>query len=257
MFRLIKNEFSKLKIPVILTVALLTIAAIILSCTLYQNYSLDYDLEAWEVGSELLNFLFPLFVTVPICWLIYYERKNNFLLYTMPRVGKAKYLTAKWIAAAVSAFAILFIPYFLSAVFALYVKQPIVPMIRGTEASPFSHIYLDMFVNVPLLYAFLLSLWKSMIGVIIMSLGFVLSLYIKNIFVILTGPFIYDILENFSLSILAMPEYRLITSYEPTAVASQSITSLSPFAGPALLLAVIAVLWIVFAKVRHKTVYEV
>jgi hypothetical protein len=257
MFRLIKNEFSKLKIPVILTVVLLSIVAITLSCTLYQNYSLDYDLEAWEVGTEIINFLFSLFVVVPICWLMYYERKNNFLLYTMPRVGKTKYLTAKWIAAAISSFAIIFIPYFLSAIFSLYVKQPIVPMIRGSEVSPFNHVYLDMFVNSPLLYAFLLSLWKSIVGVMVMSLGFVLSLYIKNIFVILTGPFIYGILENFSLSILRLEEYRLITSYEPTIISSQAITVLSPFVGPALLIAFTAIVWVVFAKVKHKTVYEV
>lgn len=257
MLRLIKNEFSKLKVSVLLTVVLLTITAITLSCTLYQNYTLDYDLEAWEVGFAILDFLFPLFVAVPICWLMYYERKNNFLLYTMPRVRKTKYLTAKWISCAVSSFAIIFIPYFLSAVFALYVKPPIVPMIRESYATPFSHIYLDIFANTPLLYALLLSLWKSIVGVIVMSLGFVLSLYIKNIFIILTGPFIYDILENFTLSTLGIPEYRLITSYEPTAIASEGITSLSPLVGPALLIIFIAIVWIVFAKIKYQAIYEV
>lgn len=258
MFRLIKNEFSKLKVPVISTVVLLSITAIVLSSTMYQNYSLDYDLEAWEIGTELLNFLFPMFVVVPICWLMYYERKNNFLLYTMPRVGKTKYLTAKWIVAAVSSFAIIFVPYFLSAIFALYVKQPIVPqIITNPEVSPFDHVYLDMFVNTPLLYAFLLSLWKSIIGVMVMSLGFMLSLYIKNIFVILTGPFIYVILENFSLAILRLEKYRLVTSYEPSTISSQAITGISPFVGPALLITFTVIIWVIFSKVKHKTVYEV
>lgn len=31
----------------------------------------------------------------------------------------------------------------------------------------------------------------------VMTFGFVLALYCKNIFVILTGPFMYSILENF------------------------------------------------------------
>ncbi len=252
MFRLIKNEFSKLKFPVILTVALLSIAAIVLSCTLYEGYSLFYDLDAWEVGVEVINFLFPLFVAIPICWNMYYERKNNFLLYTMPRVGKAKYLMAKWIAAAVSAFAIIFIPYFLSAVVALYVKPPITPWI-----GEFHHIYLDVYVNTPLLYALLLSLWKSVVGVLGMSLGFVLSLYIKNIFVILTGPFIYAILENFTFSILGKPEYRLITSFEPTLMAEEHISFFSSAVGPILLVAFIIFTWVLLAKVKRETVYEV
>jgi hypothetical protein len=264
MFRLVKNEFGKLKFPVLLTVALLCAAAVTLSCTLYKNYSLHYDLEVWEVGHEIIDFLFPLFVVIPICWIMYYERKNNFLLYTMPRAGKMKYLTAKWTAAAVSAFAIIFVPYFLSAVFALYVKPPIAPYVpilppgEIDAASPFSHIYLNMFVGSPLLYALLLSLWKSVIGVMVMSLGFVLSLYVKNIFVILTGPFIYSILENFIWAILGAPEFRLITSYEPTLIYDEGAFSIFYLSvGPLLLIAFTAMLWVVFAKIRRETVYEV
>jgi ABC-type transport system involved in multi-copper enzyme maturation permease subunit len=233
------------------------VLATVLSCTLYQNYSLDYNLEAWEIGTEMISFLFPLFVVVPICWLMYYERKNGFLLYTMHRVEKKKYITAKWITAAVCAFAILFVPYFLSALCVLYVKAPIVPMIRSADVTPFSHVYLEIFTHSPLLYAFLLSLWKSVLGLVVMSMGFVLSMYVKNIFIILTGSFIYAILENFSLSILQMPEYRLVTSFEPNTVADHAITALSPLAGPILCIAVTVLLYLFLSKVKHVSVYEV
>lgn len=95
MFRLIKNEFVKLRGPVILTIVILSLIAIVLSSTMYQNYMIDYGLEAWEIGVEIINFLFPLFVVVPICWLMYYERKDKFLLYTLTRISKRKYLSAK------------------------------------------------------------------------------------------------------------------------------------------------------------------
>ena len=257
MIRLIKNEFGKLKIPVILTIMLLSITAVVLSCTIYKGYSLDYGLEAWEVGCEILNFLFPLFVVIPICWNMYYERKNNFLIYTMPRVGKAKYVMAKWMAAAVSAFAIIFIPYLVSAVFTIYINEPIVPNLRPEGVTPFTHIYLDTFVNAPLIYAFLLSIWKSVIGVLVMSLGFVLSMYVKNIFVILTGPFIYSILENFSLAILQMPEYRIATSFEPTSVSASAISHISPIVGPLILIVFTTIIWLFIAKSKRNLVYEV
>jgi hypothetical protein len=250
MFRLIKNELGKLKIPVLLAIVILSISAVALSCTIYKGYSLFYDLGAWEVGTEMINFLFPLFVVIPICWNMYYERKNNFLLYTMPRVGKAKYLTAKWMAAAASAFAVIFIPYFLSAVFALYVKPPITPW-----EGEFTHIYLDLYVNGPLLYALLLSLWKGLIGILVMNLGFVLSLYVKNIFVILTGPFIYAILENFLFAILRIPQYRLVTSFEPTVVSEKSVSLFSLAVGPILIVGFTMLLWLFFAKVKRKSVY--
>ena len=92
MIGLVRNEWKKVFLPVLLTTVLLAIAMSVLSCTIYQNYVLHYDLEAWEVGTELFSLLYPLFVVVPLCWNLYYERKNNFLLYVMPRVKIKKYL---------------------------------------------------------------------------------------------------------------------------------------------------------------------
>lgn len=252
MFRLIKNEWGKIKFTVLGTIGILSIAACILSSTLYKSYALLYDLEAWEIGTELIGFLFPLFVVIPICWNMYYERKNNFLLYTMPRINKRKYLTAKWLTSAISAFFILFVPYVLSAVFALYVKSPIDPY---ASVTPFNHIFLDMFTQTPLLYAFLLACWKGFIGIFIMSLGFVLSLYVDNIFIILTGPFIYSILENFILSIMGLELYRLVTAFEPTVVSG--ITAGSFIIGLLLISMVIVTIWLYFGKKKHIPVFKV
>ena len=147
MIGLVRNEWKKVFLPVLLTTVLLAIAMGVLSCTIYQNYVLHYDLEAWEVGTELFSLLYPLFVVVPLCWNLYYERKNNFLLYVMPRVKIKKYLTAKWIAYALGTLCIIVIPYILSAVFALYVKPPVVPFVE----NPFSHIFENAFIKTPLL----------------------------------------------------------------------------------------------------------
>ena len=250
-FRSIRNEIGKLKLPVIITTVLLSIAAVFLSCTLYKNYSMNYDIEAWEVGTEIIDFLFPLFVVTPICWGLYYERRNSFLTYTLPRISKARYLTAKWLASAISAFVIVFVPYFLSAVVVLYVKPPIEPW-----RYPFDRFLLDVYVNMPQMYALLLSLWKSMIGVLVMSLGFILALYVKNLFVILTGPFIYTILENFTLAIMQVPQYRLISSFVPTSVSTNVISFFSLSVGPMLLIAIIMLLWLFFAKVKRESVYQ-
>lgn len=258
MFRLMNNEWKKIKFPVLGTMAILSIAACIFSSTLYRSYALYYDLEAWEIGTELIAFLFPLFVVIPICWNMYYERKNNFLLYTMPRVNKRKYLTAKWLTSAISAFLILFIPYFLSAIFALYVKSPIDPQaLADASITPFNHIFLDMFTQTPLLYAFLLSCWKGFIGIFVMSLGFMLSLYVDNIFVILTGPFIYAILENFILSIIGLEKYRLVTAFEPTTLSTESITTGSFIMSLILISVVIVAVWIYFGKKKRIPVFKV
>ena len=167
MIGLVRNEWKKVFLPVLLTTVLLAIAMGVLSCTIYQNYVLHYDLEAWEVGTELFSLLYPLFVVVPLCWNLYYERKNNFLLYIMPRVKIKKYLTAKWIAYALGTLCIIVIPYILSAVFALYVKPPVVPFVE----NPFSHIFENAFIKTPLLYAVALSLWRGIVSLFVYLLA--------------------------------------------------------------------------------------
>ena len=97
-------------LPVLLTTAALTIIMCVLIEKLYLSYTLHYDLEAWEVGTGGFSLLYPLFVVIPLCWNLYYERKNNFLLYIAPRVPVKKYLTAKWTAYALGAFCIMAVP---------------------------------------------------------------------------------------------------------------------------------------------------
>lgn len=244
MVSLVRNEWKKIFLPVLLTTLALTIVMCVLSCTLYQNYSLIYDLEAWEVGTELVSLLYPLFVVIPLCWSLYYERKNNFLLYVMPRVPIKKYLASKWIAYALGAFCIIVVPYVLSAIFALYIKAPVVSFM----GNPFTHIFQSVFIETPLLYAVILSCWRGVVGVLMMTFGFVLALYCKNIFVILTGPFMYSILENFILSILRLERYRLVVAFDPTCVSYQSITPASFVAGPIILILVICLTIFVLSK---------
>lgn len=187
MWNLVKSEWKKIRLPVLASAFLLTTAACVLSTTLYKSYTLQYSLDAWEIGTEIFSLLFPLFVVMPLCWNLYYERRNNFMLYVLPRVPAKKYLGAKWLVYALSAFFILFVPYLLSALCALYIKPP-VHLNASAGSAAFDHVFLNTFTQNPLLYALLLSCWKGIIGILVMSLGFVFSMYLKNIFVILTGP---------------------------------------------------------------------
>ena len=179
-----------------------------------------------------------------VCWNLYYERKNNFLLYVMPRVKIKKYLTAKWIAYALGTLCIIVIPYILSAVFALYVKPPVVPFVE----NPFSHIFENAFIKTPLLYAVALSLWRGIVSLFVMTFGFVLALYCKNIFVILTGPFMYSILENFVLAILCLERLRLVVAFDPTTVNPEVVSIFSFFFGPIVLSIVIGLTAFLLSK---------
>ncbi len=254
MFRNIALESKKLARPVLTALGVLTVLTCVLSCTLYRSYMLYFDIDAWEIGTEYLGLLFPLFVTIPVCWELYYERKGHFLVYTLPRMDKRHYLGAKWCACALAAFMLLFIPYFLSAVFALYVKQP-AEILFPEEFH--GHIFNYLYTEMPLLYALLLSLWKGFLGVLTMTFGFALALYGNNIFVILTGPFIYVILENFIWSVLGLERYRFVTAFEPSSLADSAIHAGSFVAGPLLMCGVIGLIALYYAKLKKRAVYPV
>ncbi|BDF68857.1 hypothetical protein CE91St43_28290 [Oscillospiraceae bacterium] len=247
-------EGKKIAKPVLVTTVLLTLLTCILSCTLYREYTLHFELDPWEIGTEFLSLLFPLFVTIPICWQLYYERRDRFLTYTLPRIGKGRYLVTKWCACAVSAFIIMMVPYFVSALFALYVRAPqaLWPLPVG-----YSHVFLDLYAQRPVLYALALSAWKGLLGVLTMTFGFVLALYGGNIFVILTGPFIYVILENFFWAILGMPGLRFVTAFEPTSMSAEAVHTASFIAGPALMCVVMGLAAFFFQKGKNLSIYQV
>lgn len=244
-------ELKKIRKPVLVAMLGTTVLTCILTCTLYRNFSTVFRLDPWEIGTEYLGLLFPLLVTVPLCWQLYYERRDRFIVYTLPRISKLSYLAVKWIACALSAFLILFVPYFLSALCALYTTSP-APQLPNEN---YIHIFHSLYVQAPLIYALLLSLWKGILGILVMTFGFVLSLYGRNFFVILTAPFIYSVLENFGWAILGRPSYRLVTAFEPSSLSPAVVTGASFIVGPVLLCAVTGAVALYYTKVKHRTVY--
>ncbi len=247
-------EGRKLARPVLAATVLLTLLTCMLTCTLYRGYTIHFELDPWEIGTEFLSLLFPLFVTVPICWQLYYERRDRFLIYTLPRIGKRRYLATKWCACAACAFIMMMVPYFVSALFALYVRAPqaLWPLPKG-----YSHVFLKLYAEAPVLYALLLSLWKGLMGVLTMTFGFVLALYGGNVFVILTGPFIYVILENFFWAVLGLPGLRFVTAFEPTSLSAEAVHPASFAAGPALMCLAMGAAAFYYQAVKKRSVYQV
>lgn len=263
MKKLLVLEWQKVKWTVLIMLVVATAASMILSSTLYKNYALEYDLEAWQVGMEFIVFLFPLISVLPVGWVMYYERKNNFLMYTLPRVSKRKYLLAKWLVFSGSAAVTMFIMMFSGVLTALYLKPEIVPilaMIDPVTGEMISRVLTyeflgELFAYHPIIYGLLLSLWRSFIAALIATLAYVLSLYVENIFVILTGPFIYYILENFILSVLGMEKYCLATAFEPGRLDLSNVNKFSLTVGPLLLILFTITLIVYFKKIKKMTVY--
>ena len=144
-------------------------------------------------------------------------------------------------------------PYVLSGLSALYLA-PYMELNPGVSSN-YSHVFQTLYTEYPLAYMFLLSLWKGLLGVLTTTFGFVLAMYSSNLFVVLTAPFVYLILENFTLSVLRLEKYRFVTAFEPSTIINTNLTAGSFFVGPLLLCAVICLTALYFKKLRGRTVY--
>lgn len=95
MLRLLKLELGKIFKPVITTTAILTVLTCILTCVLQRDYTVYFHIDAWEIGTEYIALLFPLFVTIPVCWQLYYERRDRFIVYTLSRISRQLMMLCK------------------------------------------------------------------------------------------------------------------------------------------------------------------
>ena len=251
MTRLVCLELWKLRKPVGVTVVLMTVLSSILCCTLFQGYTLCYVLDKWEIGTEFLGLLFPLLVTVPICWQLFYERRDRFLVFTLPRVSPRRYLWAKWIAAAISAFLVLFVPYALSGLCALYLAP--YAELHPEWVKPYVHTLQTLYTEYPLVYLLGLSFWRGLLGVMTMTFGFVLGLFSSNLFVVLTVPFVYVTLDNFLWATL-WKSRMFIAAYLFNMNSSSGLPPLENFWGPAQMALVILAVAFFFARVKKRPV---
>ncbi|MFJ7730803.1 hypothetical protein ACIQXF_02795 [Lysinibacillus sp. NPDC097231] len=264
MKRLIMNEWRKVSGAVYVTAATAMITATICTLIIYKNYALEAQLEVYEVGFEIFNLIFPLLVVIPTGWLMYFERKNGFIKYTLPRVNKKQYLLSKLLVSAGIGFLIVFCVSIISVLVALYIVPPIT--VQLTMVNPETgklmgrivqeRIFGEQFVEHPFMYGLVLSLWKGIIGGLVAMLGFVLSLYSKNLFVILTGPFVYLLLENYCWSVFGLEKYRLVTAFEPSLTIREAISWASFVTGPILLLLVIFGYLLYKRKMVNASIYE-
>lgn len=260
---LMKNEWNKIKLPFKLTILLAVVAVCITTSVTYKQYDLEEQLEVYEVGFTVFNLIFPLLAVAPTAWLMYFERKTHFIKYTLTRVKQSTYIMAKALVCMGIGFVIVFSISLASVIVAVYIVPPITQQLSLMNATtgellpsfPDARIFGEMFMNQPFLYGFVLSIWKGGIGALIGLFGFVLSVYSRNLFVIITGPFLYIMVENFILSFFRMDKYRLITAFEPSLVNVKSLSWHSFVIGPVVCFVFIICYVLCMRLVRRQSVF--
>lgn len=237
--------------PFIISTCVGIIMSVICVLTVWSNSAVSFPIMTWVYSLDVFAFFYPVFCSVPYCWLMYLERRNNFHFFVGTRIKLNKYLLFHWYSGGLFAFFSLFIISFSGALLSLCIT-PIYQSNRNVVAE---YLFGSLLIECPLLYAFLVSAWRGIIGLIMFSFGYILSLYSKHLFVVLTGPLVYSIVENFSVTVLGVSNISLVSSFFPESV-NWSYYTVSPyfsiFIGPFLLMTVCFVLIMYFNTIQKK-----
>lgn len=222
--------------------------SIIVMLIISQGHSIKYPIELWYFAQDWLAAVYPLLCSVPFCWETFYQRKSGYLQYVANRKSPPGYLIQRYFFSLGQVIVLIFVVSFFSAVVALHLISPAHP----SEQSFMQYeAWGEMIINSPIQYVLLLSAWRVIPSCLIYSLGYVLAVFGKNILIVLTGPFVYSIVENFAFSAINAPYLSLITSFFPGRLSADSITPARMLAGPATLFVIIAAIFL-SKYVRHR-----
>lgn len=249
----IKSVFKRLLIPFIIACLIGLIYNIISIMLTASSVMIYYPLQMWQNSNELLSLIYPVFSTIPFCWILYYERKNGYLYFVSTRTSIKKYLINHYICGAFMGFACMFFISFSGLLLSLFIIQP--QFVEATNEILTGSLWGEMQIETPLLYGFLLSLWRGYISILMYTFGYLISLISNHLFVILTGGFIYSILENFATALLNCPAYSLCTSFEPNRIDFTSVPlspSVSIIIGPTILLLVCCCVLLPYYIIQEK-----
>jgi len=214
-----------------------------------SNTTYKYAIELWNYGREFFHILYPFVFSVPFCWVLFQEKNGAYWKNVFNRVSLNKYIQKRILLAIVMSAITMLIVSFGSLLFAYLIGQGTVSDYEPIMSAKFYGLYQ---INHPVSYAFVLSCWRSFLAVLYTVLGIGITMLSKNVFIAMTGAFVYSIVENFITAILQVPELSITTSFYPNRLSGTNITFPKLMVGPTVILVVIVAIYLYYCKnIKH------
>lgn len=185
-----------------------------------QNTAVTHNIEIWIDSCNILDFFFPLIVTLPFTWKLYFEKKDQFISYASLRVDKRKYIAYKILAGMITVFVMVFVIYYVGLIIGI---RAVKPGAIAQEDILYRYIWGKEQAEEPFVFGFFWCLWKAFIGSVISAFGYAISLLADNLFVITLFPFLYCTIENFVTGTLGIEQYSICTTYILNRLAPKSM----------------------------------
>lgn len=216
----------------ILLSCIVSIIGVIVLCitesVISKNTVISFPIELWIDGSKMLDFFFPLFISLPFSWIMYYEKKDGFINYASVRKERKKYLFERILSGMISAFIVTFVIYYVGLVVAILFLHP-----ENLVEDNIIYRYLwgHFQAEKPLMFGLIWCAWKGVIGSVICGFSYLVALCVDNIYVVALLPFIYCTLENFVTGTLHLEKYSVTTTYILNRLAPANMGVIHYFAG--------------------------
>jgi len=209
------------------------------------NSLVYHQIEPYQVGSGPIDLFFPLICSAVFSWNIYFLRKDRFLMYIHVRTNIEKYLKIQIISALLLCFIMVWVSNMIGVIYSTSIAS-----ITNSKSVPSLYDYIlgTLQMENPLLFGLIWSFHKAIIGMLISFLGQILSMYIDNLFVILTAPFVIVFLENFITSLLAVPKYSFTTVFVLNRLSSTAMNPTNLLIGIMLFCIYVTIFWLILRR---------
>ncbi|MDE6852803.1 MAG: hypothetical protein K2J67_10030 [Lachnospiraceae bacterium] len=198
-------------LPIAAVVYTVAFLALLISCFMISGNSVvNYKIEIWIWACEYVDFFLPLVATLPFAIVLYLQKRHHFIRYASMRMKKNSYVRYHISAGLILSFSCTWLLYFIS----LVITVLFIPVVsQGYDNDLASYVFGTYQIRYPLLFGAVWCMWKGINAACFTLFGFMLALYVDNIFIINIVPFLYCMADNLVTALLQIPDYSIITAY--------------------------------------------
>lgn len=219
------------------------------SCYLIStNTLINYPIEIWIEGCQVMDFFLPLAVPLPFVYPFYMQRKDNFLTYASARMSRKKYIFFQMVSGTLITVLFTATVYYLALLFSM--RLPIIA--QGDNQTLLKYVFGRFQIFYPYVFGFFWCIWKGIIAGLFTLFGYFLALYVDNVFIVTLVPFLYCMAENLITAMLQIPKYSIMTSMVLNRLSPECMTVWNYLIGVVVFLCITTVILLVLRKRKEE-----
>lgn len=165
-------------------------------------------MDTFSFQLQLLLLICPIIVALPFSDSYFTDKKSGFSKAIYVRTSKINYITAKMIVNFIVGGFVYIVPFLLSLWTVMLLFPSVVPdSVDGTGILFDGQMWVELYYSEPYHYIFRYIVMNFLYGGLFATIGLAISVFAKNRFVVLVGPFLLYLTIFFVFQLISLPEY--------------------------------------------------